>query len=82
MTKLIILSILEKNCNHLVIDAGQVLVDSALVSKKDIEEIEEKRKQQYTEEDYRRLESLMYDIYNVQLKSAQVSGHYLDLLSV
>ena len=69
-------SIVEANCNHLVIDAGQVLVDSALVSKKDIQEIDEKRKQQYSDEDYRRLESLMYDVYNVQLKSAQVSPRY------
>ncbi|KLO14457.1 hypothetical protein SCHPADRAFT_996578 [Schizopora paradoxa] len=76
-------SIVEENCNHLVIDAGQVLVDSALVSKKDIQEIDEKRKQQYTDEDYRRLESLMYDVYNVQLKSAQfVMGHNLEACRV
>lgn len=62
----------QKRCNHLVIDAGRVLVKSALADKEAIREIEKKRNKQYTEDDYKQLESLMYDNYSVQLIAAQV----------
>lgn len=58
--------------NHLVIDAGRVLVESALADKETIREIEKKRNTQYTDDDYRRLESMMYDNYSVKLIAAQV----------
>lgn len=62
----------QKRCNHLVIDAGRVLVKSALADKEVIREIEKKRNKQYTEDDYKQLESMMYDNYSVQLIAAQV----------
>ena len=61
------------HCNYLVVDAGQVVVGSELVDKTTLTEIEQKRKQQYSDEDYKRLESLMYDKYSVKLIAAQVS---------
>jgi hypothetical protein len=42
------------------------------VDKEAIREIHLKRSQQYSEEDYRRLESLMYDKFSLRLESAQV----------
>ena len=45
---------------------------SALADKEAIREIEKKRNKQYTEDDYKQLESMMYDNYSVQLIAAQV----------
>ncbi|KAI0932190.1 hypothetical protein AcW2_000882 [Taiwanofungus camphoratus] len=59
------------NCRHLVIDAGHIAIESDLVDKKAIQDIQAKRKQQYTAEDYRRLESMMYDRVSVRLQAAQ-----------
>ncbi|KAI8995643.1 vacuolar protein sorting-associated protein 13 [Trametes punicea] len=56
---------------HLVVDAGHISIGSALASKEAIQEIHAKRKQQYTEEDYKRLESMMYDRLTVRLEAAQ-----------
>ncbi|TCD71537.1 hypothetical protein EIP91_008918 [Steccherinum ochraceum] len=58
-------------CKHLVIDAGHIAVESELANKKAIQEIHAKRNQQYTDADYARLESLMYDKLIVRLQSAQ-----------
>ncbi|KAI0361599.1 vacuolar protein sorting-associated protein 13 [Trametes cingulata] len=56
---------------HLVIDAGHISIVSELASKQAIQEIRAKRKQQYTEEDYKHLESMMYDRLTVRLEAAQ-----------
>ena len=57
--------------NHLVIDAGHISIESRLADKKAVQEINAKRKQQYSEADYRRLESMMYDQLSVRLEDAQ-----------
>ena len=62
------------DCNYLVIDAGQVLVESNLVDKATMREIEQKRKHQYTDKDFKKLESLMYDSFTIKLKDAQVGN--------
>lgn len=63
----------------LVIDAGHLAISSDLVPKSAIHEIYNKRKQQYTEEDYRQLESLMYDRFALSLSAAQfLLGNDLD----
>ncbi|PCH33647.1 vacuolar protein sorting-associated protein vps13 [Wolfiporia cocos MD-104 SS10] len=59
------------NCRHLVIDAGHIAVESELGSKDAIQAIHAKRKQEYTEEDYKHLESMMYDRLTVKLEDAQ-----------
>ncbi|OSD03423.1 vacuolar protein sorting-associated protein 13 [Trametes coccinea BRFM310] len=56
---------------HLVVDAGHISIGSELASKEAIQEIHAKRKQQYTEEDYKHLESMMYDRLTVRLEAAQ-----------
>lgn len=65
------LSITTKNCKHLIVDAGHIAIESQLANKKAVQEISAKRKQQYSDEDYRRLESLMYDKLTVRLEAAQ-----------
>lgn len=55
-----------------MIDAGHISIESELANKKSIKEIQMKRKQQYTDEDYKQLESMMYDKLLVRLESAQV----------
>jgi len=52
-------------------------VESKLADKKDIRAIEQKRQQSYSEDDYRNLESLMYDKFLLRLEAAQVILHYL-----
>ncbi|KAH9950347.1 vacuolar protein sorting-associated protein 13 [Amylocystis lapponica] len=63
--------ITTNNCKHLVIDAGHIAIESELASKKAMQEIHAKRNQQYTDEDYKRLESMMYDRLSVRLEAAQ-----------
>jgi len=64
-------SITTYQCKHLVIDAGHISVESNLVEKKVLREIQLKRNQQYSDEDYKRLESLMYDKMSIRLEAAQ-----------
>ncbi|KAG1749982.1 vacuolar protein sorting-associated protein 13 [Suillus paluster] len=58
-------------CSHLVIDAGHVAVESDLADKGALREIHAKRNQPYSEDDYKRLESLMYDKMLLKLEAAQ-----------
>ncbi|EED79585.1 predicted protein, partial [Postia placenta Mad-698-R] len=66
--------ITTNKCKHLMIDAGHIAVRSELGNKQAIKEIRAKRKQEYTDEDYKRLESMMYDRLSVNLKDAQVQN--------
>lgn len=63
----------QKNCQHIVLDAGHISVRSDLADKGAMSQVKAKEKQEYADEDYQRLESLMYDKYYVKLESAQVS---------
>ncbi|KAG6381178.1 vacuolar protein sorting-associated protein 13 [Boletus reticuloceps] len=56
---------------HLIIDAGHIAVESDLADKDAMRELEAKKNQQYSEADYRRLESLMYDKVTLKLEAAQ-----------
>ncbi|KAG2072635.1 DUF1162-domain-containing protein [Suillus decipiens] len=58
-------------CSHLVIDAGHIAVESDLAGKGALREIHAKRNQPYNEDDYKRLESLMYDKVLLKLQAAQ-----------
>jgi vacuolar protein sorting-associated protein 13A/C len=64
-------SIITHKCTHLLVDAGHISIESDLASKEAIRQVL-KRDQQYTDDDYARLESLMYDKLNVKLGDAQV----------
>lgn len=47
-------------------------MESDLADKTAMRELQAKKNQQYSEEDYRRLESLMYDKMLLKLEAAQV----------
>ena len=65
-------SITEKSALCLIVDAGHVSVTSELVDKETMQEVQSKQKKQYTDEDFRQLESLMYDKFKLQLTSTQI----------
>lgn len=65
-------SVTTKDCKHLVIDAGHISIESDLADKAAVREIHMKRNQRYSDDDYKRLESLMYDKLSLKLKDAQV----------
>ncbi|CAG8552629.1 14898_t:CDS:10 [Dentiscutata erythropus] len=62
----------QSNTEVVVLDSGHIRVESKLVSKADKEEIQSKANSEYSEADYKRLESLMYDRFSVQLSSTQL----------
>jgi vacuolar protein sorting-associated protein 13A/C len=65
-------SVTKKSSNCLILDAGHISVTSELVDKDTISDIQAKQQQQYTDEDFRKLEDLMYDKFNLKLQSTQV----------
>jgi vacuolar protein sorting-associated protein 13A/C len=65
-------SVTKKSSICLILDAGHASVTSELVDKDTIRDIQSKQKTQYTEEDFKRLEGLMYDKFLLKLESTQV----------
>ncbi|KAL6708958.1 Vacuolar protein sorting-associated protein 13 [Coniothyrium glycines] len=65
-------SVTKKSSNTLILDAGHISVTSELVDKDTLRNIQAKQQQQYTDEDFRKLENLMYDKFNLKLQSTQL----------
>ena len=65
-------SVTKKSTLCLILDAGHVSLNSELVDKETMKEIQSKQKTQYTEEDYKHLEGLMYDKFLLKLDSTQI----------
>ncbi|KAK1781448.1 hypothetical protein QBC45DRAFT_57630 [Copromyces sp. CBS 386.78] len=65
-------SITSKTSTCLILDAGHISVNSELVDKDTMKEVQSKQKQPFTDEDLKTLESLMYDRFLVKLSSTQV----------
>lgn len=65
-------SITKESSLCLILDAGHISLNSELVDKKTMNDIQSKQKKKFTEEDYRQLESLMYDKFLLKLDSTQV----------
>lgn len=65
-------SVTQESSNCLILDAGHISVNSDLVDKKTIHDIQSKQSQKYTEKDYEHLEELMYDKFRLQLESTQL----------
>ncbi|KAL9059489.1 MAG: hypothetical protein Q9162_001187 [Coniocarpon cinnabarinum] len=65
-------SVVKESSTCMIVDAGHISANSELISKDTIKEIQDKQSQQYSDEDYRRLEGLMYDKFNLKLESTQV----------
>lgn len=62
-----------ETCQHIVLDAGHISVESDLADQTAIDAVKAKENEEYHEEDYKRLEDLMYDKFHVKLEDAQVS---------
>ncbi len=56
----------------LILDAGHISVNSELVDKETMRDIQSKQKQSYSDDDLRRLEGLMYDKFVLELTATQV----------
>ncbi|KAK0532867.1 Vacuolar protein sorting-associated protein 13 [Tilletia horrida] len=65
-------NITSQKCQHIVLDAGHIAVRSVLADQSQMNTIRSKYNQQYTAEDYKQLEELMYDRLFVKLESAQL----------
>lgn len=62
----------KRECQHIVLDAGKISLKSVLADQGALDTVRSKQSKQYTEEDYRQLEDLMYDRFFVKLESAQL----------
>nr|POE47209.1 vacuolar protein sorting-associated protein 13 [Quercus suber] len=65
-------SVTKKSSICLIVDAGHASVRSDLIDKATLADINNKQKQKYTEQDFQKLESLMYDKFSLKLESTQV----------
>ena len=65
-------SVTKKSSICVILDAGHASVRSDLIDKKTLEDIQNKQRQQYTEKDFQKLESLMYDKFLLKLEATQV----------
>lgn len=65
-------SVTRRSAICLILDAGHASVRSDLVDPATLADVEKKQRQQYTEQDFRQLESLMYDKFQVRLEATQV----------
>ncbi|KAK8040003.1 vacuolar protein sorting-associated protein vps13 [Apiospora rasikravindrae] len=65
-------SITVKESTCLILDAGHISVSSELVDRDTLKQIQDKQNQQYSDEDFKQLESLMYDRFLVKLTSTQL----------
>ncbi|QKX55761.1 uncharacterized protein TRUGW13939_02859 [Talaromyces rugulosus] len=65
-------SITKESSLCLILDAGHISVNSELVNRETMTDLQSKQKRQYDEEDYRHLEDLLYDKFLIKLDSTQV----------
>lgn len=65
-------SITSESTLCLVFDAGHVSLNSELVDKDTMKDIQSKQKQKYSDDDFKQLEGLMYDKFLLKLDSTQV----------
>lgn len=65
-------SVTKKSSICLILDAGHASVRSNLINKETLADIQNKQKQQYTDQDFKQLKNLMYDKFLVRLENTQV----------
>lgn len=65
-------SITQESSLCLILDAGHASVNSELVDRQAMRDLQSKQKRQYEEEDYKQLEHLLYDRFLIKLDSTQV----------
>lgn len=67
------MDVTQKTSQVLVLDAGHIAVASKLADQEQLKEVQAKRGRQYSDDDYKQLENLMYDRMSLSLDSTQVS---------
>ncbi|XDG02739.1 hypothetical protein ABKA04_002354 [Annulohypoxylon sp. FPYF3050] len=65
-------SIKTSTSTCLILDAGHISVNSELADKGTLKQVQDKHNQKFSDDDFKRLESLMYDRFLVKLTSTQV----------
>lgn len=65
-------SVTQNSSICLILDAGHISVNSELIDKDTIQEMQNKQKQKLDDEAFKRLENLMYDRFSVKLESTQL----------
>lgn len=65
-------SVTSTDSTCLILDAGHISVNSELVDEDTMKQIQGKHRKSYNDEDFKRLESAMYDKFHVQLTSTQL----------
>ncbi|KAJ5595310.1 uncharacterized protein N7459_001518 [Penicillium hispanicum] len=65
-------SITQESSLCLILDAGHASVNSELVDRQAMRDLQSKQSQQYEEEDYKQLEHLLYDRFLIKLDSTQL----------
>lgn len=65
-------SITQESSLCLILDAGHASVNSELVDRQAMRDLQSKQKRQYEEEDYKQLEHLLYDRFLIKLDSTQL----------
>lgn len=65
-------SVTKKSGLCLIVDAGHASVNSELVDKETLRDIQSKQSQKLNEAEFKKLESLMYDKFKLRLDSTQV----------
>ncbi|KIJ26914.1 hypothetical protein M422DRAFT_55307 [Sphaerobolus stellatus SS14] len=65
--------ITTQESRHLVLDAGHISIESDLAAKETRHEIDKKLNQTYALEDYKKLETYMYDRFTLKFESAQLT---------
>ncbi|KAI9741223.1 MAG: hypothetical protein M1834_002939 [Cirrosporium novae-zelandiae] len=65
-------SIIQESTLCLIFDAGHVSLNSELVDKETLRDIQSKERKKYTDEDLKQLQGLMYDKFLLKLDSTQV----------
>lgn len=70
-------SITSKTGYHLVLDAGHISVRSDLAPKSELNSVRSKKGQKYTDQDFDKLEALMYDKFFLKLQAAQVRLYFV-----
>ena len=66
------MDIKSKDSQAIVLDAGHIAVESQLADKNKLKEVQSKRGRQYSQEDFKQLEDLMYDKLSLRLEAAQL----------
>ena len=65
-------SITQESALCLILDAGHISLNSELIDKETLQEVQSKQTKQFTDQDYKQLEGLMYDKFKLKLDSTQL----------